>query len=655
MVKIITCRRTTTPTSRLPSPFNSVSSSPPSSSFLFLFPLLPPPPLSLAFSIHTLISLFLRPRFCPLLCLFTLFEFFLFFVRGLSLIWVVAAVTSLQSEGINNPVKKKRSFRRPRPESQPAPEIHDISSLSFTPPSDDACKVSSDENTGGDTRSFRKEIDVNQYSSRYSSVNGEEDDKPNKRSKKEDVSLDVIYSNTDFKDSSGLNHKRSSEGVLAPANWKSTSKTKESLESQSRFMSVNSRKSGEVNSTSVSNGSGNDDKVKKVKLKVGATTRTIDANSNSSMPRSSDKLHGKDESDDSHPPQSDKRGGLQGVPWKDFSSGGFFLGKKDASMGKGPGRSRPGKLTDSARKGRRASKKQVAEGAFYDDEDDDEIRYLEKLKNSRLSSAYRDDEEESGKKHRRLSNFSGNSDDLSNATVSQQSGKEERRKSLSEDTDYEVEDEALSDGETGDKSKKKIKPVDPIIEPKREFALTTRQRALQSGNKDASASGGSVIEFPNGLPPPSSKKQKEKLTEVELQLKKSEAAQRRKLQNEKAARESEAEAIRKILGQDSNRKKKEEKNKKRREELAQGKAADALFHASNTVRLNMGPNGTTVTFPTEMGLPSIFNSKPVSYPPPREKCAGPSCTNPYKYRDSKTKLPLCSLQCYKAVQALPAI
>jgi hypothetical protein len=39
-----------------------------------------------------------------------------------------------------------------------------------------------------------------------------------------------------------------------------------------------------------------------------------------------------------------------------------------------------------------------------------------------------------------------------------------------------------------------------------------------------------------------------------------------------------------------------------------------------------------------------------SYPPPREKCAGPSCTNPYKYRDSKSKLPLCSLQCYKAME-----
>lgn len=38
-----------------------------------------------------------------------------------------------------------------------------------------------------------------------------------------------------------------------------------------------------------------------------------------------------------------------------------------------------------------------------------------------------------------------------------------------------------------------------------------------------------------------------------------------------------------------------------------------------------------------------------SYPPPREKCAAPNCTNSYKYRDSKSKLPLCSLHCYRAI------
>lgn len=115
-----------------------------------------------------------------------------------------------------------------------------------------------------------------------------------------------------------------------------------------------------------------------------------------------------------------------------------------------------------------------------------------------------------------------------------------------------------------------------------------------------------------------------------------------------------------------------------------------MMLASNTIRWVSGPTGTFVTFPEDMGFPSIFDSKPsryylcwklklthptesfindrslttgahyinvwlvfggtCSYPPPRENCAGPSCTNPYKYRDSKSKVPLCSLQCYKAIQ-----
>ncbi|XXG79103.1 hypothetical protein AAC387_Pa09g0249 [Persea americana] len=89
------------------------------------------------------------------------------------------------------------------------------------------------------------------------------------------------------------------------------------------------------------------------------------------------------------------------------------------------------------------------------------------------------------------------------------------------------------------------------------------------------------------------------------------------------------EAIRKILGQDSSWKKREVKLQKRRDELAQEKAAN------------------------DADLGSIFDDwKPRSYPP-REKCAGPTCTNPYKYRDSKSNLPLCSLQCYRAVNLIP--
>ncbi|KAJ4844232.1 hypothetical protein Tsubulata_027626 [Turnera subulata] len=71
--------------------------------------------------------------------------------------------------------------------------------------------------------------------------------------------------------------------------------------------------------------------------------------------------------------------------------------------------------------------------------------------------------------------------------------------------------------------------------------------------------------------------QKEKLTEVEQQLKRAEALQRRRMQVEKANRESEAEAIRKILGQDSTRKKREDKIKKRQEELAQQNKCHCTF------------------------------------------------------------------------------
>lgn len=135
---------------------------------------------------------------------------------------------------------------------------------------------------------------------------------------------------------------------------------------------------------------------------------------------------------------------------------------------------------------------------------------------------------------------------------------------------------------------------------------------------------------------------------MDQQLRKAEAAQRRRLQAEKAAKEAQAEAIRKILGQDSDRKK-EEKLKKQ-EELAQEKIVKAATLKPNTVRWIFGQHGTVVTFSEDMGLPRILNSLPCRYPPPREKCVGPNCTNEYKYRDSKSKLPLCSLHCYKAVR-----
>ncbi|XP_061975371.1 uncharacterized protein LOC133697054 [Populus nigra] len=83
--------------------------------------------------------------------------------------------------------------------------------------------------------------------------------------------------------------------------------------------------------------------------------------------------------------------------------------------------------------------------------------------------------------------------------------------------------------------------------------------------------------------------QKTKLSEVEQQLKKAEAAQRRIIQSTKAAREAEAEAIRKICCLDYERKK-EEKIKKRHDEVVQAKAAkmdrlDQILLDGSLVRL----------------------------------------------------------------------
>lgn len=45
----------------------------------------------------------------------------------------------------------------------------------------------------------------------------------------------------------------------------------------------------------------------------------------------------------------------------------------------------------------------------------------------------------------------------------------------------------------------------------------------------------------------------------------------------------------------------------------QEKAANALMLGSNMIRTVSGPQGNTVTFSKDMGLPSIFDSKPCRY------------------------------------------
>ncbi|KAL7237676.1 hypothetical protein ACSBR2_003892 [Camellia fascicularis] len=594
-------------------------------------------------------------------------------------------------------VRKKRSnsSRRPRNDSQPLPDYCDNSSLSSTSPSEDASRISSDDNDGHGTNYWKKELNLNQCSSKASATNLVEGETTLKISNEDAGCRESdgahIKSNSEW-EHSGIDSKRCSEGVLAPANWKSVSKVK-GLELQSRTIDAQiSRRISDTYSSGpsgqsevASDGAASDNKVKKVKLKVGGVTRTIHTksmsvgaslggsssmkyshSSDASRPRKKLILQGswlgfkdagwciimdsffEDNSDEDHSSSPEKGSGLQGVPWKHFSRSGFSVKNVNSSRGPKPEESVPIKQSDNhepVRKSKRIPKRRLLDGAFEDGDDDGELRYLEKLKISKgathYCAKYEDDVELRNKKVRKISI----------------EAKKSRSGRSSEDTDYVEEEDPLSDGEPETKRKKQRKDlVDVMRDSTREMAITTRKRALQTGKDISSISGASSIEFPNGLPPAPPRKQKDKLSEMEQQLKKAEAAQRRRIQVEKAARESQAEAIRKILGQDSSRKKREDKMKKRQEDLAQERAASAMTLASNTVRWVMGPTGTVVIFPNEMGLPTIFEPKACSYPPPRERCAGPSCTNPYKYRDSKSKLPLCSLQCYKAIhQKLQAV
>ncbi|KAF0910967.1 hypothetical protein E2562_005357 [Oryza meyeriana var. granulata] len=162
------------------------------------------------------------------------------------------------------------------------------------------------------------------------------------------------------------------------------------------------------------------------------------------------------------------------------------------------------------------------------------------------------------------------------------SGRDGRKKlKLGDSNDFIEEEEPEMD------EPKKRSEADSPSDGKNETpGLITRQRALQGR-------GG------NG--------QKEKLSEVEVQAKKAEAAQRRKMQVEKAEREQQAEATRKILGIDTEKKKEEKKQKERDEKEKQERLEE---YKRNCIQCVMGPEGTVVTFPEKMGLPSIFDSKP---------------------------------------------
>ncbi|KAF4358906.1 hypothetical protein F8388_012923 [Cannabis sativa] len=424
------------------------------------------------------------------------------------------------------------------------------------------------------------------------------------------------------------------------------------------------------NRVAVSDGLGRENKLKKLKLKVGGVTHTIHTKStddfsygDSTIFRNSscsvtafttqEKPLPQDDKNGNHSCSSDKKRGF-GVRWKDMSKNDFSSQKGHGSRGI-PAHHEP------IRKSNRVPKRRALDARLDEDDDDEdeEIRYLEKLRASKNSGG-----NENGKDYRshqehvvlKLPKSRLMVDGLYNDAVGDYvlpklgSRKKSRPEKEFEDIDYMAEEEVISDEEPGSAGKNLKKECpSPYVQEWKESIPTTRTRAMQQGQEVLNGLSASSIDVSNYLVSSKSRRKKDKPSELEQQLKKAEAAQKRRMQSEKAAREAEAEAIKKILGQDSGRRKREEKMKKHRDEWLQGKAANALTLSSNTVRWVNNPSGSIVTFSDDIGLPSLFNPVQCSYPPPRERCAGPNCTNTYKYRDSKSNLPLCSLQCYKAL------
>uniref|UniRef100_A0A804IBA3 INO80 complex subunit B-like conserved region domain-containing protein n=1 Tax=Musa acuminata subsp. malaccensis TaxID=214687 RepID=A0A804IBA3_MUSAM len=560
--------------------------------------------------------------------------------------------------GSNTVMKKPRSatLRRPRLEAQLVSESYD--NLRRLSPVDDGCSESS-------TR--RKEYYLNNPPPKSSSVNIASSKKI-KQSDKMFGGVDGMHYGSS-RGGHGFDSKCRSKGVLAPAKWRSTDKVKEDTEERSKSLDANVGKSDvsynlqQPEAVSIVMA---ENKPRKVKLKVGGVTHTIietdeGGSSSAKHPRSLDASHHRlkliDPSYSDGQSLQERGNGSQGDQRKESSGSSVSHGMKEDSTGTVAEESLVGKQADKfhmsasfepTRKSKRVPKRRM----FDNEEEDDEIRYLENVKTSKASavdSAEIEDNSENSVKKRKISKLPSNRNtvnEMDEDYVVSQSIKENTRNlrpggKEDDDTDYVEEEEPGSDGEPEIKRRKQKESSGLQADIKTE-PLTTRQRALQSGK---GGSGESFIEFPNGLPTAPSRKQRETLSEVEIQAKRAEAAQRRKMQVEKQARESEAEAIRKILGQGSD-KKKEEKKQKELEEKA--KLAKSQPLSPSTIRWVRGPFGTVVTFADDVGLPSIFDSKPCSYPLPREKCAAPSCTNAYRYRDSKTKLPLCSLQCYRA-------
>lgn len=330
--------------------------------------------------------------------------------------------------GVSAVMKKSRTAtsRRPRQGPQLLLKATDASPYSSAPSSESSKMQSqSPDVSSGPDSSSRKEVDLNSL---------------------------VPKSSKKTKGYGGptqgyLDSTRSKEGMLAPSNWKNSSRQRESPSSDS---GRGSRTDASESAAALSV----ENRLRKVKLKVGGVTRTIHAKSNT-----------------------------------------------ESTRGKASEKSR--RLTRKRAPGK-AFGEEGEEEDDYDDEDD-EIRYLERLRASRApsnngwskTSVSVDSKMERNATSSKRAYEEGKDISLSRHT---KEGRKKPRSGRDSEDDME-EDEAESDVGDVEGDGQGQEALDSLADGKRELSLTTRQRALRFAKDGSGGSNTSLVEFPNGLPP----------------------------------------------------------------------------------------------------------------------------------------------------------
>jgi len=221
-----------------------------------------------------------------------------------------------------------------------------------------------------------------------------------------------------------------------------------------------------------------------------------------------------------------------------------------------------------------------------------------------------------------------------------------------DDEEDEDEDDANDDEDEDEEDSKKGEAHKPVGSTK---LLTSRQRAMLDGT---TRKGSFPLALPD-LPPKSGKRKAE--TEDEL-FRKAENAAKRKRQAQRQLEEEKNAVIDRLLN--FTRRKADDGDAKSTtsDDLPSSEAQQSTIRCvwrspTSTKNRRVHSKATSVPctnflcFPEVVGLPSELCQKPSPKPGPSIQCA--VCQkHPRRYDCSKTKLPLCSLSCYRNLHSL---